>query len=112
DVVEDHQPLIGDAAVGDEAGLVLVVQKFPDADPLEVTRAVDEAMAPLAPGVAGVEVNTDIYRPASFLAAALHNVGLGGAIGLLLLAVVLGGLLLSWGGGLFPPGAFPGAAVA
>ncbi len=112
DVVEDHQPLIGDAAVGDGTGLVLVVQKFPEANPLEVSRAVDEAMATLAPGLSGVEINTDIYRPASFLEAALHNVGLGFAIGLLLLAVVLGGLLLSWRAALIAFVTIPVAVVA
>ena len=111
DVVEDHQPLIGDAAVGDGTGLVLVVQKFPEANTLEVSRAVDEAMATLAPGLSGVEVNTDIYRPASFLEAALHNVGLGFAIGLLLLAVVLGGLLLSWRAALITFATIPVAVV-
>jgi Cu/Ag efflux pump CusA len=111
DVVEDHQPLIGDAAVGDGTGLVLVVQKFPEANPLEVSRAVDEAMATLAPGLSGVEINTDIYRPASFLEAALHNVGLGFAIGLLLLAVVLGGLLLSWRAALITFATIPVAVV-
>ena len=37
-VVEDHQPLIGDAVVGDGDGLLLVVEKFPGANTLEVTR--------------------------------------------------------------------------
>ena len=37
-VVEDHQPLIGDALVNDEPSLVLVVEKFPWANTVEVTR--------------------------------------------------------------------------
>jgi multidrug efflux pump subunit AcrB len=37
-VVEDHQPLIGDAFVNDADGL-LVVEKFPGANTLDVTRA-------------------------------------------------------------------------
>jgi Cu/Ag efflux pump CusA len=112
DVLEDHQPLIGDAAVGDGTGLVLVVEKFPEANPLEVSRAVEEAMATLAPGLSGMEINTDIYRPASFLDAALHNVGLGFAIGLLLLVVLLGGLLLSWRAALIALVTIPVAVVA
>src|SRR6476620_1805920 len=35
-VVQDHQPLIGDAVVEDAPGLVLVVEKFPNADPIQV----------------------------------------------------------------------------
>ena len=37
-VVEDHQPLIGDAVVNDKDGLMLVVEKFPGAN----TRRGDE----------------------------------------------------------------------
>ncbi|MFL6129399.1 MAG: efflux RND transporter permease subunit [Mycobacteriales bacterium] len=112
DVVEDHQPLIGDAAVADDTGLVLVVQKFADANPREVARAVDEAMATLAPGLSGVDISTGLYQPASFLDAALHNVGLGVVIGLLLLAVVLGGVLLSWRAALVTLLTIPVAVVA
>ncbi|MGH8937732.1 MAG: efflux RND transporter permease subunit, partial [Actinomycetes bacterium] len=37
-IVIDHQPLIGDAVVNDGRGLLLIVEKFPDANSLEVTR--------------------------------------------------------------------------
>ena len=37
-VVEDHQPLIGDAVFTDGPGLLLVVEKLPEANTLEVTR--------------------------------------------------------------------------
>ena len=37
-VKEDHQPLIGDAVVGQDAGLMLVIEKFPGTSALEVTR--------------------------------------------------------------------------
>ncbi|MGI8658868.1 MAG: efflux RND transporter permease subunit [Candidatus Limnocylindria bacterium] len=35
-VVEDHQPLIGDAVIQHEDGLLLVIEKFPEANTLEV----------------------------------------------------------------------------
>ena len=38
-VVEDHQPLIGDAVINDGPGLMLIVEKFPWGNTLEVTRA-------------------------------------------------------------------------
>ena len=41
EVVEDHQPLIGDAVFGEGPGLLLVVEKFPDANTREVTADVD-----------------------------------------------------------------------
>jgi Cu/Ag efflux pump CusA len=43
-VVEDHQPLIGDAVVGNGTGLLLVVEKLPGANTLEVTHDVQEAI--------------------------------------------------------------------
>ena len=48
-VVEDHQPLIGDAIVNDASGLVMVVEVPGDA--VEVTRDVDEAIDELRPGL-------------------------------------------------------------
>ena len=45
DVVEDHQPLIGDAVLGGDPGLMIVVEKFPEANVDEVTAAIEGAMA-------------------------------------------------------------------
>src|SRR5215204_6898575 len=38
----DSQPLSGDAVINDGRGLMLIVQKFPNANTLEVTRGVEE----------------------------------------------------------------------
>ena len=43
-VTEDHQPLIGDAVVGNHHGLLLVVQKLPGANTLKVTHEVENAL--------------------------------------------------------------------
>src|SRR5215212_8040080 len=44
-VVEEHQPLIGDAIVdGKDGRLLLVVEKFPGADTVEVTSGVEDAL--------------------------------------------------------------------
>jgi CzcA family heavy metal efflux pump len=93
-VVEDHQPLIGDANAG--AGLVLVVEKFPEADTLEVTQGVEEALAELQPGLPGVTFDTTIYRPASYIEESIDNITLALIIGGVLLAVGLGLLLFEW----------------
>ena len=42
-VVEDHQPLIGDAVINDSPGLLLVVEKLPWANTVEMTKGVEEA---------------------------------------------------------------------
>ncbi len=37
-VLEDHQPLIGDAVINDGPGLMLIVEKLPWGNTLDVTR--------------------------------------------------------------------------
>lgn len=96
DVVEDHQPLIGDAVVNDEPGLILVIEKFPEANTTAVTAAVEDALAAMAPGLTGVDLDSTIYRPATFIESATANVGLAVVLGLLLVAVVVAGLFLDW----------------
>ncbi|GAA2021632.1 efflux RND transporter permease subunit [Terrabacter terrae] len=92
-VIEDHQPLIGDAVTA-EPSLFLVIQKFPEADTETVTKAVEDALTGLRPGLGGIEVDASVYRPASFIESAAHTVGLAGAAGLV--ALTIGALLLFW----------------
>src|SRR5262249_28022209 len=66
-VVEDHQPLIGDAVAGGAPSLLLVIEKFPGADTLQVTRDIEQAMADMAPGLKGITIDTREYRPATFV---------------------------------------------
>lgn len=95
-VVEDHQPLIGDAILDGGAGLLLVVEKFPGANTLEVTRGVEEALDALRPGLTGVEIDATVFRPASYIELATDNLGRLLLIGALLLAVVLVLFFLNW----------------
>ena len=95
-VVEDHQPLIGDALVNDGEGLLLVIEKFPEANTLEVTRGIDDALAALAPGLSGIDIDSSIYRPANYIEAASGNLSWGLLIGLVLAAIGLAALLLNW----------------
>jgi Cu/Ag efflux pump CusA len=95
-VVEDHQLLIGDGVVGDGSGLMLVVEKFPGANTLEVTRGVEAALRDLAPGLNGLTVDSTVYRPASFVETATSNIGLVLLIGLLLAVLVVGLVRFSW----------------
>ncbi len=95
-VVVDHQPLIGDAVIGDGFGLMLVIEKFPDASTLEVTRDVEDALTAMAPGLGSVAVDPTIFRPATFIESALDNLALTVLIAGLLLLVVIGAILLDW----------------
>ncbi|GAA1751290.1 efflux RND transporter permease subunit [Agromyces humatus] len=96
DLREDHQPLIGDAITGDGPGLLIVIEKFPEADVLEVTRGIEAAMADLAPGLAGIEADTTVFQPATFLETAAGQLGWAALVGLLLVALVIGLGLGSW----------------
>ncbi len=95
-VVEDHQPLIGDAVLRDGHGLLLVIEKFPGANTLEVTRGVEAALNALRPGLRGIEIDTSLFRPASFIDEAISNLGLVLIIGALLAILVLSAFLWNW----------------
>ncbi len=96
EVVEDHQPLIGDAVVNDAPGLLLIVEKFPGTNTLEVTRDVEEALEALRPGLSGLEIDASIYRPATFIEMAIDNLTTALLIGSVLVALVLGALFYNW----------------
>ncbi|MFL6097284.1 MAG: efflux RND transporter permease subunit [Blastococcus sp.] len=96
DVLEDHQPLIGDASQDGDKSLMLVVERFPDADVAQVTAEVESALEAMAPGLSGITVDTDVYRPASYLDSATNRLAVAGLIGLGLLLLVVGLLTWSW----------------
>ena len=96
EVVEDHQPLIGDAHFGDGEGLLLVVEKYPGANTLEVTRGVEEAFEAMAPGLNGMEIDTSPFRPASSVEAGVENFGRSLLIGGILMLLVLALLFVEW----------------
>src|SRR6266511_6430679 len=62
-VVEDHQPLIGDAIGDSGPSLMLVIQKVPGANTREVTRAVEAALEDMRPGLSGIAIDTSLFRP-------------------------------------------------
>ena len=95
-VVEDHQPLIGDAVVGEGSGLLFVIEKFPDADTPSVTRGVEGALAAMQPGLSGIQFDTTIFRPASYIDSAVANVSIAAILGLLLLVLTVFILFRGW----------------
>lgn len=95
-VVEDHQPLIGDAILGDGQGLLLVIEKFPSENTLEVTRQVEETIEALKPGMTGITFDSTIFRPADYLEMAIDNLSLALLIGAVLVVVVLFLFLFNW----------------
>ncbi|MGH3337981.1 MAG: efflux RND transporter permease subunit, partial [Propionibacteriaceae bacterium] len=96
-VVEEHQPLIGDAIVdGSDGRLLLVVEKYPGADTVEVTSGVEDALGKLQPGLSGMKFDTNVFQPATYIADALDNLRLAFIIAGILLAIVLAAFLFTW----------------
>jgi len=95
-LVEDHQPLVGDAVINDGEGLMLIVEKFPWANTLDVTRGVEDAFDEMRPGLVGIEVDTEIFRPATFIEEALGNLTNALLLGSLLVFLVLIVFLFDW----------------
>src|SRR5919108_2339845 len=95
-VVEDHQPLIGDALVNDGPSLMLVVEKFPGTNTREVTQGVEAALDELRPGLSGITIDTGLFRPVSFVEAATRNLRLALLLALLIVVVLLVAVLRDW----------------
>lgn len=96
DVVWGTLPLIGDAVVNDGPGLLLVVEKYPWANTLEVTRAVDRALDQLRPGLTGIEIDPTIFRPATFIQTAVDNLTRAMLLGCGLVILVIAAFLFEW----------------
>ena len=92
----DHQPLIGDALLSKEAELLLVVEKFPETNTMDVTRGVEEALRALQPGLPGMQVDTTVYRQASFIVEEIGAVGAALLITLLLIVAMFWAFFRSW----------------
>ena len=95
-LVEGHQPLVGDAVINGGPGLLLIVEKFPWANTLRVTKGVDEALAALKPGLPDLDVDAHIFRPATFVELSLQHLGTSLLLGCLLVMVILALFLYQW----------------
>ncbi len=111
-VVEDTWPLFGDAVINDGPGLMLIVEKFPWANTLEVTRGVETALDEMRPGLPGIEMDPTIFRPADFIQIALDNLSRALIIGCVLVMMVLGAFLFEWRTALISVVAIPLSLVA
>src|SRR4029450_1805585 len=107
EVVEGHPPMIGDGIVNDGPGLLLVVEKFPWANPLEVPKEVEDALELMKPGLPGIEIDSTIFRPATFIELSLDNLTRAMLLGSLLVVVVLFAFLYEWRAALISVVAIP-----
>ena len=96
DVVWDTWPLFGDAVINDGPGLMLVVEKFPWANTLDVTHGVEAALDELRPGLQGIDLDPTIFRPADFIQVALDNLSHALILGCILVMLVIVAFLFQW----------------
>ena len=87
---------IGDAIINDGPGLLLIVEKQPQANTLELTKQVDAALEALRPGLKDVEVDATIFRPATFIERAIDNLTKALGIGCGLVVLILLTFLFDW----------------
>ncbi|MDX6534900.1 MAG: hypothetical protein QOF68_2644 [Gaiellales bacterium] len=95
-VIEAHIPVWGEAVVNDGPGLMLIVQKSRGANTLEVTHGVEDAIEQMRPGLPGLEIDTTIFRPATFIEQSIDNLTRALLLGVVLVVIIIAGFLFEW----------------
>ncbi len=91
-----HQPLIGDAIIDGNPGLLLVVEKLPWANSIQMTAGVEQALRELQPGLPGVTFDTRVFRQADFVQLAISNLSEALVLGFILVVAILTLFLFEW----------------
>jgi CzcA family heavy metal efflux pump len=112
DVVIDHQPMIGDGIINEGPGLLLIVEKFPWGNTLQVTKDVEAALDALRPGLPDVDIDHEIFRPATFIEMSIDNLTKALLIAGVLVVVVLSLFLWEWRTALISCTAIPLSLIA
>ncbi len=95
-VVVSYPPPIGDAVINDGPGLLLIVEKQPWGNTLDVTRQVEAALEALRPGLKDVEMDPTIFRPATFIERSIANLTHTMLLGCGLVMLILIVFLFDW----------------
>lgn len=97
-VVAAPEPPVGAAAVMGKPGVLLVISSQFGANTLDVTTRVEQALAQLKPALAaqGIALDASLFRPASFIETATHNVKTSLLLGGALVIAVLTLFLYDW----------------
>jgi len=96
DVIWGTWPLVGDAVINNGLGLMLIVEKLPWANTLDVTNGVEAAFKEMQPGLKGIDVDTTIFRPATFIEQSIDNLTESLLVGGVLVVIVLLFFLYEW----------------
>ena len=63
---------------------------------MEVTHGVDDAIDELRPGLPGIEIDTTIFRPATFIEQSIDNLTTALLIGVVLVICIIAAFLFEW----------------
>lgn len=90
-------PKIGEGALSGKPAVILTVQKQARVNTLELTKAIDSAIADLKPTVPkGILINNNIFRQSDFIQASINNVSKTLWEGALVVAIVLFVFMMNW----------------
>ena len=96
EVVEGNPAPIGNGVINDGPGLLLIVEKQPWGNTLDVTLGVEKMLEEVRPGLAGVELDSTIFRPATFIELSISNLTHAMWLGCFLVIIVLALFLHDW----------------
>ena len=91
-----HPAPIGDAVINDGDGILLIVEKQPWGNTLDVTRGVEKVLGELRPALPGMNIDSTIFRPATFIQLSIDHLTHALWLGCVLVIVVLALFLGNW----------------
>ncbi|MBL9184045.1 MAG: efflux RND transporter permease subunit [Verrucomicrobiaceae bacterium] len=91
-----HPAPIGDAVINDGDGILLIVEKQPWGNTLDVTTGVEKVLEELKPALPGITIDSTIFRPATFIQLSIDHLTEALWLGCLLVVVVLALFLGDW----------------
>jgi CzcA family heavy metal efflux pump len=114
DVVMAPMPAIGGALIEETPGVQLVIAEQYGANTLEVTRGVEAALAELTPLLErdGIDLRSDLFRPADFILRATRSIGTSLIVGGVLVVLVVFLFLYDWRSGAVACAAIPLSLLA
>lgn len=109
---EGTPPPIGDGIIDGKPGILLIVEKHPTGNTIDVTAGVEAALSDLAPALVGVDVDPTIFRPATYIENSISNLNDALLIGCILVVLVLMFFLYEWRSALISITAIPLSLLA
>ena len=96
ELVTTEPLMIGDAIINDDIGLMLIVEKLPWGNTRDITNGVEAAIDQLRPGLPNVKIDTEIFRPATYIDMSINNLSKSLLIACVLVILILFVFLFEW----------------